>query len=322
MDNIYVYFLFFSFLFLLMAVYFKVANRYNIIDRPNDRSSHTLVTVRGGGILFPLAAFIYFIAFGFTYYWFLGGLLLISIVTFVDDIKEVDGKIKMVFQFVAMLMLFIDLGLFNLAIYIYVPLLIFAVAAINAWNFMDGINGITGGYSLLTLITLIYVNDRVVSFAPEGFLIAISLSLLVFIFYNFRSHARCFAGDVGSVSMGLIVVFLMIRLIVVSENLNYLLFILIYGFDTLTTVFFRVLRKEDILEPHRKHLYQYLANEKGMPHNNVSLLYIFVQLIINLLVISLTPHTTLAFIASLGTGLVLFIALRFKLEGKARLLSN
>lgn len=306
----------------MMAVYFKIATKYNIIDKPNARSSHTLVTVRGGGIIFPIAAFLHYFCFGSIHPWFLGGLLLISIVSFIDDITELNGKIRLVFQFIAMIMLLMDFSLFDFPLYVYLPLLILGVATINAWNFMDGINGITGGYSLLTLATIIFLKDQILGFASTGFTVAIALALLVFIFYNFRTQARCFAGDVGSVSIAFIIVALMIKLVKTTENPNYILFILIYGLDSATTVFFRILRKESILEPHRSHLYQYLANEKGMPHNTVAMIYILIQLAINILVISLAFHSTNIFIISLIVAVVAFVGVRFALEGSNRLLGR
>ncbi|MFA6275867.1 MAG: glycosyltransferase family 4 protein [Pedobacter sp.] len=322
MNKIYIYLLFFVFLFLMMAIYFKIATKYNIIDKPNARSSHTLVTVRGGGIIFPIAAFLHYFCFGSTHPWFLAGLLLISIVSFIDDITELNGQIRLVFQFIAMTMLLLDFSLFDFPFYVYLPVLILGVATINAWNFMDGINGITGGYSLLTLATIIYLRDQVLGFASTGFTVAIALALLVFIFYNFRTQARCFAGDVGSVSIAFIIVALMIKLVKTTENPNYILFILIYGLDSATTVFFRVLRKESILEPHRSHLYQYLANEKGMPHNTVAMIYILIQLVINILVISFSFHSTNIFIISLIVAVVVFVGVRFALEGSSRLLGR
>lgn len=322
MSKIYVYLLFFVFLFLMMAIYFKLAAKYKIIDEPNARSSHTLVTVRGGGVIFPIAAFLHYFCFGSKHPWFLAGLLLVSIVSFIDDIIELNGKTRLVFQFIAMAMLLLNFSLFDFPFYVYVPLLILGIATINAWNFMDGINGITGGYSLLTLATIIYLKDQILGFASTGFTVAIALALLVFIFYNFRTHARCFAGDVGSVSIAFIIVALMIKLVKTTENPNYILFVLIYGLDSATTVFFRVLRKESILQPHRSHLYQYLANEKGMAHNTVSIIYILIQLAINILVISFSFHSTNIFIISLIIGVVLFVGVRFALEGPSRLLNK
>lgn len=323
MNNIYIFLLYFILLFFLMAIYFKLAGKYNIIDKPNERSSHTLITVRGGGIIFPFSALIYFSCFDFPYTNFISGLMLISLISFIDDVQELNGKIRMIFQFIVVALIFFELRLVSLIpIYCIIPLIVFVVAMINAWNFMDGINGITGGYSLLTIISMIYLNDKVVEFTSTGFMVAISLSLLVFIFYNFRTHARCFAGDVGSISIAFILAFLMIQLLIVSGNLNYILFLLLYGLDTTTTVFFRVIRKESILEAHRSHLFQFLANEKGLSHNTVSLIYIFVQLIINVIVILVLPENYISFIVCLIASLLVFLGVRFLMEGKKRLLTN
>lgn len=322
MDHSYIYLIFFIMLFLVMALYFKVADRYNIIDKPNSRSSHTLITVRGGGVIFPVAAFIYTFYFGFDHFWFLVGLLLMSVVSLIDDIKELNGNIRMAFQFLAIGLLFYDLGVFQLPFYGYIPLLIFCIATLNAWNFMDGINGITGGYSLLTLLTLIYINDQIVTFSSTGFMITLALALVVFIFYNFRTQARCFAGDIGSISIAFVLIFLMINLIMTTGNFNYILLILLYGLDAASTVFFRLLRKEKIMEPHRSHFYQYLANEKKLPHNTTSLLYMLFQLLVNILVITLAFQSNLTFIATLILATILFIALRFSIEGRQHLLGK
>ncbi len=306
----------------MMAIYFKIANRYNIIDKPNARSSHNLITVRGGGIIFPIAAFLHYFCFGSIHLWFLVGLLIISIVSFVDDIIELNGKIRLIFHFSAIMMLFVNFSLFDLPFYAYLPLIIGCIAAINAWNFMDGINGITGGYSLLTLATVIYLKDQILGFPSTGFTVSIALALLVFIFYNFRTQARCFAGDVGSVSIAFIILALMIKLIKSTENPNYILFILLYGLDSATTVFFRVLKRENILDPHRSHLYQFLANERAMPHNSVALIYIGVQLLINIFVILFKLESLTAFMYCLAIGTVVFLLIRFALEGKERLLQK
>jgi UDP-GlcNAc:undecaprenyl-phosphate GlcNAc-1-phosphate transferase len=306
----------------MMAVYFKIADKYNIIDKPNERSSHTRITVRGGGIIFPIAAFFSAIFLGFDHYWFLLGLLSISVVSFIDDIMELNRKIRIVVQLIAVLLMFVDLNLFSAPIYAYVPVVVFALAMLNAWNFMDGINGITGGYSLLTIGTFIYLNEQALEFTSTSFLVTIALSLLVFIFYNFRTKAKCFAGDIGSVSIAFIILFLMIRLIAVSGNFNYILLILLYGLDSTTTVFFRALRKENVLDAHRSHLYQYLANDMRIAHNKVTLIYIFIQLLINLGVVFFAIKGLSTFVICTLIGLVLFITVRFTLEGKAKILGK
>ncbi|RZK63351.1 MAG: UDP-GlcNAc--UDP-phosphate GlcNAc-1-phosphate transferase, partial [Pedobacter sp.] len=187
-------------LFALELVYFQIADRFNIIDKPNHRSSHTSVTIRGGGIIFSLAAMISFFCFGFAFPYFILGLVLISLISFLDDIFTLNNKVRLSIHLIAVLLMFYQWGLFGLAWY-WIPFaLIFVIGTINAYNFMDGINGITGGYSLMAVTTLYYINEKVVSFTSSDLLITIALSLLVFNFFNFRKKAKCFAGDVGSVS--------------------------------------------------------------------------------------------------------------------------
>lgn len=282
-----------------------------------------MITVRGGGVLFPVSAFVYASFFGLGHLYFLAGLALISIVSFLDDLSELNWNIRMFVQIIAVGLIFYELGLFlSIPFYFILPLVVLTVAMINAWNFMDGINGITGAYSLLTLGTLIYLNDQGIAFGSTGFMIAIALSLLVFVFYNFRTQARCFAGDVGSISISFILAFLMIQLLITSGNINYILFLLLYGLDTVTTIVFRAIRKEAIFQPHRSHFYQFLANEKKLSHNTVSLIYVFVQLAVNVVVVLVLPENIASFLIFLVAFTAAFLVLRFKLEGRSRLLSS
>ena len=201
-------------LFLAELFYFKVADRCNIIDKPNERSSHTKVTLRGGGIIFYFGALAYFLTSGFEYPWFLLALTLVTFISFVDDIKSTGQMTRLLFHFSAMAMMFYQWGLFSLSWWWIVIALIVCTGIINAYNFMDGINGITGGYSLVILAALAYVNNEVVTFVEANFIYTVICSVLVFCFFNFRKRAKCFAGDVGSVSIAFILLFLIGRLII------------------------------------------------------------------------------------------------------------
>jgi UDP-N-acetylmuramyl pentapeptide phosphotransferase/UDP-N-acetylglucosamine-1-phosphate transferase len=250
-------------LFVLEIFYFKIADHFNIIDKPNARSSHQSITLRGGGIIFTLAALIFFFTFGFQYPYFILGLFLISLISFLDDIFTLNNKVRLGIHLISVLLMFYQWNLFSLNLY-WIPIaLIFVIGTINAYNFMDGINGITGGYSLLAIATLYYINEQVTSFTSSDLLITVGLSLLVFNFFNFRKKAKCFAGDVGSVSIAFIIVFLIGQLLIQTQNFNYILLLLFYGLDAVTTIVFRVIRKENIFEAHRSHFYQFLSNEKN-----------------------------------------------------------
>lgn len=306
-------------LLLLELVYFKIADRFSIIDKPNHRSSHTSVTIRGGGIIFSLAAIIFLFCFDFTYPYFILGLVLISLISFLDDVFTLNNKVRLGIHLISVLLMFYEWALFSVDWY-WIPIaIIFVIGTINAYNFMDGINGITGGYSLVAVATLYYINEKVIDFTSSDLLITIGLSLLVFNFFNFRTKAKCFAGDVGSVSIAFIIVFFLGQLILQTQNFNYILLLLFYGLDAATTIAFRLIRKENIFEAHRSHFYQYLANHLKWNHLVVSGLYMFIQVLINILLIFLIGNQLWSALLLLSTSVFLFLAVRFSTEGKEKL---
>lgn len=312
-----------SFLVIILVelIYFKIAYRYNIIDHPNHRSSHIAVTIRGGGIIFPVALLVGSFYLYYQYYYFLSGLFLISLISFIDDIKTVSNKIRILFHLTAVALLFLQLNIYNLPIYWIVLAFAFVIGTINAVNFMDGINGITGGYSLITILTLFCINRYLIVFTDDTYLILSIISLLVFNFFNFRAKAKCFAGDVGSVSIAYIIIFFILQLIIKTNNPSYLLLLLIYGLDTATTVLFRILRRENIFEAHRTHFYQFLANEKGMSHLTVAVIYMVSQVIINTVLINYLFKSIPYLVLSIILITFIFIMVRFYIEGQKRLLN-
>ena len=260
-------------LFVFEILYFRVADKFDIIDKPNERSSHTHITLRGGGVVFYFGIFLFTILQGWLYPAFFLGLSLISTVSFLDDIRPLSSRLRLPLHFMAMGIMFIDLGLYALPWYFWVIALVIAVGIINAFNFMDGINGITGAYSMVALLALWYVNQYIISFADQSLIYIVFLSVLVFNFFNFRTKASCFAGDVGSVSIAFILVFLLGKLIVVSGDPRYLLFLAVYGVDTILTIIHRIILKEDILKAHRKHAYQLMANVKNSTFSCILVLF-------------------------------------------------
>ena len=267
-------------LFLVELLYFRIADKCNIIDKPNERSSHTRITLRGGGIIFYLGALVYFLTNHFEYPWFILALTLITFISFVDDIRSSSQVLRLVFDFTAMALMFYEWGLFSLAWWTVFVALIVCTGIINAYNFMDGINGITGGYSLIVLLALAFVNMQMVHFV-EGYLIYTMLcAVLVFNFFNFRKKAKCFAGDVGSVSIAFVVLFLVGKLIIRTENFSWIVLLAVYGVDSVLTIIHRLMLHENIGLPHRKHLYQLMANELKIPHVVVSLIYMMSQAVI------------------------------------------
>ena len=271
------YLLVFILLFAAELLYFKVADKCNIIDKPNERSSHTRITLRGGGIIFYFGALAYFLTNHFEYPWFMLALTLVTFISFVDDVHSTRQVTRLVFHFSAMALMFWQWGLFGLPWWWIVVALVVCTGIINAYNFMDGINGITGGYSLVILVALAYINAQVVPFVEQDLIYTVILSVLVFCFFNFRRKAKCFAGDVGSVSIAFVLLFLIGRLVMVTEDLSWIVLLVVYGVDSVLTIVHRLMLHENIGLPHRKHLYQLMANELKIPHVAVSLVYMAVQ---------------------------------------------
>lgn len=318
--NLYFILLFFA-LFLIELGYFKIANKYGIIDKPNHRSSHNSVTIRGGGIIFSLALLIISIYLGWHYIYFIVGLLLISIVSFIDDLKTINNKIRLFIHLISAILLLLQLGISAFSIYGIVLSIVFIIGTINAVNFMDGINGVTGGFGLITAVVLLYINTYQVIFTESQYLVALTMSLLVFNFFNFRTKAKCFAGDVGSVGLAFILLFFLLQLIIKTSNINYILLFLLYGLDTSTTMLFRLIKKENVFEAHRQHFYQFLANGKKIPHLIVSCLYIFGQLVVNIILIKYSFKTTTTLFCSIFISIPIFILIRFYFEGSQKLLN-
>ena len=267
-------------LFLAELFYFKLADKCNIIDKPNERSSHTKVTLRGGGIIFYFGALVYFLTNHWEYPWFMVALTLITFISFVDDIRSTSQGLRLVFHFSAMALMFYQWGLFSLSWWWIIVALIICTGIINAYNFMDGINGITGGYSLVVLVALAYINAEITAFIEPALINTVLCSVLVFCFFNFRKKAKCFAGDVGSVSIAFILLFLIGKLILTTGDFSWIILLSVYGVDSVLTIIHRLMLHENIGLPHRKHMYQLMANELKMPHVVVALIYMVAQAVI------------------------------------------
>ena len=300
MNNWFAYLIIATILVVLELIYFKVADKYNIIDKPNERSSHTKIVLRGGGIIFTIGLWIWSIIYGFDYPWMLAGVTLAAGISFVDDIHSLPDSFRLMVQIISMFLVFQEVGLLQWNMWWVIPIALFiCVGGTNLFNFMDGINGITGGYSLAVLLPLFIENEKLKNETGEGFvepslLIVIGLSLLVFCFFNFRKKAKCFAGDVGSIGIALILLFCIGSLIIETGDVTWLIFLIVYGIDGCLTIIHRIMLHEKLGEAHRKHAYQLMANELKIPHVVVSSIYMVMQLAISLVGIYLVPNTMMA----------------------------
>lgn len=264
-------------LFGIELLYLKVADKCNIIDKPNERSSHTKVTIRGAGIIFYVASIIYFMKSGFDYPWFFLGLTLLTYISFLDDIRGVHPTARLTVHLASVLLMVYELGVFNFPWYYLVLTLVFIIGVINAYNFMDGINGITAFCTLIMGGLLLYVNTTI-HYIEQDFLIYTLLGVLVFGFFNFRKKAACFAGDVGPAVLSFMLMFALGKLILKTGDFTYILFLGVYGIEIGWSVARRVYQGYHIFEPHRTFLIHMLSNEVGYSSLIVSLGYGLVQL--------------------------------------------
>lgn len=308
MNQIIAYVIIFALLVVLELAYFKIADRFNIIDKPNERSSHSTIVLRGGGIIFLLGLWIWFafsnLAFGALcsdYIWFVLAVTLIAGVSFVDDITDLPDSLRLVVQFVAMALMFYQLGLFGnfgnggmvdgivMPLLIVLLALIVCVGASNIINFMDGINGITGAYAMASLIPLYIVNQQI-GFVNNSLIAAVAIADVVFCFFNFRpkGKAKCFAGDVGSIGVAYILLFLIGSAVMKTQDITYLIFLLVYGVDGVLTICHRIMLHENLGVAHRKHAFQIMANELKIGHVTVTLIYMAMQLVVSLGFIGMT----------------------------------
>ena len=318
-------------LIVVELVYFRIADKYNIIDKPNERSSHSTIVLRGGGIIFAISMLVWYLWFMVNdagcmveYLPFLGGLLMVAGVSFVDDIHSLPDSLRMVVQIVSILLMFWSIGMFDAFgswiwnVVVILVALFFCVGATNIINFMDGVNGITAAYALAMLVPIAIVNNQSRigelengAFIEPSYLVVAIIGVLVFSIFNFRpkGKAKCFAGDVGSIGIAFIIMFALGKLMLATLDVTYIVFFLVYGIDGSMTIFHRIKLHENLGQAHRKHAYQLMANELKMSHVTVSLLYMAMQLAVSLGFIYLCPNTVLAhWIYLIGAAAVLAVA--------------
>lgn len=271
---------------IFILIYFKIADKYNIVDKPNERSSHKEITIRGGGIIIWFAALFYFLLNIDSALNFFIGITLISFVSFIDDIKTLPSGARAIVQLLSVGVIFYGLNIFSIfPWWIILVAFIFSIGIINAYNFMDGINGITGLYSCIVFASLLYTNNCIIAFADNDLLIFPIIACTVFLFFNYRKRAKCFAGDIGSIAIAFWVIYILIILICKTNSLVWIMFLSVYGVDSICTILHRLYLKQNIFRPHRMHYYQILSNELKIDHRLVSIVYAIVQAITSLIIV-------------------------------------
>ncbi len=272
-------------------IYFKIADKYNIIDKPNERSSHSTITLRGGGAIFVIAILVSFFI-GDVSWALASAVVMVGVVSFVDDITPLSQLPRLSVHLIAAFLVIYDLQLIEYGIWLLPIALFFLIGWINAFNFMDGINGITVLYALVLIVAFAYMPYHI---EQLNLFVIMGLSCVVFAIFNVRKKAKAFAGDVGSIAMAIFLGYFLIKTLMDSGNIGYILLFAVYSIDAIITILLRIKKKERVLDPHRTHLYQYLANEMKIPHIVVSLSYAIIQLGVSFLIICLDEEGYLIF---------------------------
>ncbi len=282
-------------------VYFRVADKYNLVEKQKENGHTSTITRRGGGVIFLLSIVIWglmMLLLGneiLDYIPFLCGLLLVAGISFVEEFRSVPESVRVAIHFVAMGLMFWGMGIVYWTLWwkILLALIVF-VGAMNVIGFMDGINGITAGYGFVVLLSLFLLNNQFDEpFMLDSLLGVSILGVVVFGFYNFRpgGKAKAFAGSVGSVGISFIILFAIGKLIIKTGDVTWLAFLLVCGVDGCLTIIHQAIKRKGLGRVHRKHAYQLMANELEMNHVVVSVIYMTIQLIISLVMIYLIPDT-------------------------------
>lgn len=283
-------------------VFMRLARKYGLHDHPNGRSSHRQATVTGMGIILVLAFVIYL-------FWqprilpvgFVLGFFVLTIISFLDDLFFLKHSFRLIFQIVSVTLMVVQLPFQSTGIEAFalgLAAIVFAVGVLNAYNFMDGINGMLTLHSLLVLSCLLFLNETLVDlngvrikFTSNQFLLAIMIPMAIFGVFNIRNRALAFIGDVGSIGIAFVIVFLMYSLLLKTGNYTYLLLFSVFGADAGLTVVYKLILRENIFVPHRDFLFKKLVHLRRIPHLMVSFGYFAVQLIISIIVIFGFPQT-------------------------------
>ena len=252
----------------------------------------------GMGLVLVCAFMFYGFSTGFTLPdYFVIGVLMLATVSFIDDLIFLKHSLRFLFQIVALLLMLWQLPITSQNQELLVLAcagLIFGIGVINAFNFMDGINGMLLLNCFVILGSFFYLNEFVedaagnpLNFTDSNFILSMMIAVAIMAFLNVRNKAVAFMGDVGSMTISIIILYLMYSLLLATGNYIYLLLFSIFGIDAGLTVGYKLILRQNIFVPHRDFLFKRLVHIARFPHLKVSIGYALVQLFINALVLML-----------------------------------
>jgi len=258
------------------------------LDMPGERSSHVRPTPKGGGVGIVLAFVAVAVAFDMPMHLWLP-LFALAALSFANDLRGIAPGPRLIAQFLAAAVALGGVWWSGHAAwsgFLLLPALLFVVATTNCFNFMDGINGIAGITGITAFGSLVAYGAMHDASLPLLLPTVAALGGVIgFLPFN-MPRARLFMGDAGSIFLG----FLFALTVCISSRSWTEFFVLasfLYPFyaDEAVTMVERIWRGESLMKPHRRHLYQFLANELGVAHWKVSTGYGLVQLAVILLAV-------------------------------------
>ncbi len=281
-------------IFLSLWLYFPFAEKKGLLAGVNHRSSHTKPVVTGAGFIFYISYVFYIIDCLLFSTWEVPwplfiGISILAIVSYIDDLKDLWFFIRLVVQVLAVVLMlyqvYLDFSMtpmeMNPSILIIVAVvgLIFSVGFTNLYNFMDGLNGMMAGITISALAIFGLIDFFVVDFIDDSLLIYTAIPTLIFAFYNARRQAKCFAGDVGAIVLGFVMVYMLFSLLLQTSNIVYIFIFASVYLEAGMTVIQRLLAGQNIFKPHRIHMFQLLCNEHKHHHVKISAYYALNQLL-------------------------------------------
>ena len=289
---------------LSLKLYFPFAEKKGMLAGVNHRSSHTKPVITGAGFIFYISYVFYIISFVFSTWdapWPLFiGISILAIVSFIDDLKDLWFFIRLVVQILAVILMlyqiYIEFSMepfamnASLLIILAIVGLIFSVGFVNLYNFMDGLNGMMVGITISALAIFALIDFFVVDFVDDLLLVYTAIPTLIFAFFNARRQAICFAGDVGAIVIGFVMVYMLVSLLMQTANVVYIFIFASIYLEAGMTVMQRLLAGQNIFKPHRIHLFQLLCNEHKHHHVKISAFYALNQLVFGAIIVTMNYY--------------------------------
>lgn len=268
-----------------LLLYIKVARQFGWKVLSGTRDHQNLPVVSGAGFIFPLSVFLMFlISEELAFEPWMIGLLCLTFLSWLDDFRNLSALWRLIIHIICIGTWMIGYNIPDIT-WLWIGIILIGGAGwMNAFNFMDGINGMMVMMSLVSLGTFYFTLE---SASMHVFIVSQIVAVLILAYFNVRQKAIAFAGDVGSISMGFFLGYLMWQLIYTTGKWEYILFFLVFAIDAGITIFLRLLKKENILQAHEQHLYQIII--KCYPEKSlmISMMYALYQLLINIMLVTL-----------------------------------